>query len=115
MEQMHLLLSNDWIEECGGAWSSQILLAAKPHQEYINDSREFVWRMCVSYRGLNKVTKIFEYSIPRCHDAISIFQVGVRLVWVITVDVRQCYHQISVRRIDKQKLAFFAPNEKNLL
>ena len=88
MEQINALLSNNWIEEYGGAWGSQIVLAVKPHQEHIDDIREFVWRMCVSYGGLNKVTKIFEYSISRCNDAILIFQVGSCLIWVITVDAR---------------------------
>ena len=35
MKQVTDLLANDWIRECGGAWGSQIVLAAKPHQEKI--------------------------------------------------------------------------------
>ena len=76
MEQISSLLTNGWIEECGGAWGSMIILVPKPHQEHINDTQNFVWCMCVLYRGFNKVAKTFEYHIPRCDDAISIFQVG---------------------------------------
>ena len=112
MEQISSLLKNDWIEECGGAWGSMIVLAAKPHQEHIDDITKFIWRMCVSYRGLNRVTKPFEYPIPRCDDAISIFQVGSCLIWIITVDARQGYHQVRVRQFDMEKLAFFAPDDK---
>jgi len=74
MEQIKLLLANDWIEKCGGAWGSMIVLAAKPHQEHVDDISLFIWRMCVSYRGLNKVTRPFEYPIPRCDDAIGFFK-----------------------------------------
>jgi len=112
LEQISSLLDNDWIEECGGAWGSMIVLAAKPHQEHIEDIKNFIWRMCVSYRGLNKVTKPFEYPIPRCDDAIHIFQVGSCQIWVITVDARQGYHQVCVRAIDREKLAFFSPDDK---
>ena len=104
LEQISSLLDNDWIEECGGAWGSMIVLAAKPHQEHIEDIKNFIWRMCVSYRGLNKVTKPFEYPIPRCDDAIHIFQVGSYQIWIITVDARQGYHQVCVRAIDREKL-----------
>ena len=51
-----------------------IVLTAKPHQEHINNIKHFIWRICVSYRGLNKVTKLFEYPIPRCDDEIHIFR-----------------------------------------
>jgi len=112
MKHIHDLLANDWIEECGGAWGSRIVLAAKPHQENIDDIKEFVWRMCVSYRKLNSVTKPFEFPIPRCDDAITVLEVGGDAIYIITVDARQGYHQVTVRRIDRDKLAFFAPNNK---
>ena len=70
--------------------------------------------MCASYRGLNKVTKPFEYLIPRCDDAISFFQVGSCLIWIITVDARTGYHQVLVRKCDREKLAFFTPEDDKL-
>ena len=42
MDQISSLLANDWIEECGGAWGSMIVLAAKPHQEHIDDIKKFI-------------------------------------------------------------------------
>ena len=115
MEQIDSLLANDWIEECGGVWGSMIVLAAKPHQEHIKDIKKFVWRMCVSYRGLNKVTKPFEYPIPRCDDAISIFEVGSNMIWIITVDARQGYHQVYVRKLDQEKIAFSHQMTNNIV
>jgi len=38
--------------------------------------------------------------------------VGTNFVWIITLDSRQGYHQVSVRKADREKLAFFAPNHK---
>ena len=72
MEQIHDLLENDWIEECAGPWGIQIVLAPKPHQEHISNIDDFIWRMCVSYHVLNKVTKKFECPIPRCEGAITL-------------------------------------------
>ena len=112
MEQVEGLLANDWIEETKGAWGSIIVLAPKPHQEHIEDIDEFVWRMCVSYRKLNSVTKPFAYPIPRCDDAIGSLNLGSGTIFIITVDARQGYHQVKVRESDKDKLAFFAPNGK---
>ena len=79
-----------------------IILAAKLHQEYMNDIKKCVWCMCVLYRGLNKVAKPFEYPIPRCDDAVIIFQVGSCLICIITVDVCQGYHQVLVCQVDRE-------------
>ena len=112
MQQIEGLLANEWIEETKGAWGSIIVLAPKPHQEHIEDIDDFIWRMCVSYRGLNSVTKPFAYPIPRCDDAIGSLNLGAGTIYIITVDARQGYHQVKVKNGDKDKLAFFAPNGK---
>jgi hypothetical protein len=112
MKQVKSLLDNDWIYECEGPWGSLIVLAPKPHQEHIDDINKFIWRMCVSYRQLNAITKPFEYPIPRCDDAITILIVGGKAIYIITVDARQGYHQVAVRLLDQEKLAFFAPDNK---
>ena len=68
--------------------------------------------MCVSYRGLNKVNKIYEYLIPWCDMAVTIFEIISSKMWIITVDDKQGYHQISVRKCDIENLVFFAPDSK---
>ena len=88
MEQMHNLLRNDWIEECAGPWVSKIVLSLKPHQVNISNIDDFIWRMCVSCRGLKKVTKPFEYPIPSCDDAITLILVGSNSIYIITVDAK---------------------------
>ena len=112
MDQIKSFQGNHWVCECDGAWGSQIVLAAKPQQEHIDDIKQFVWWMCVSYRGLNKVTKIQENPIPRCDMAITIFQTGSSRMWIITIDTKQGYHQFKVRDCDIEKLTFFGPDHK---
>jgi hypothetical protein len=112
LDHIQSLLHNDWIEECGGAWGSLIVLAPKPHQEHVDNIDDFVWRMCISYCKLNSVTLPFAYPIPRCDDAINDFGDGVGRLWFIGLDAHQGYHQIRVRPVDRVKLAFFAPDGK---
>ena len=110
MEQIHDLLENDWIEECAGPWGIQIVLAPKPHQEHISNIYYFIWRICDSCRGSNKVTKPFEYPIPRCDYAITLISVGSNIIYIITVDAKQGCHQIAVYVLHQEKLDLFAPN-----
>ena len=65
-----------------------------------------------SIQRFKKFTKPFEYPIPRYDDAISIFQVGTCRIWIITVDSCQGYHQVFARKKDREKLAFFSPDDK---
>ena len=69
--------------------------------------------MCVSYCGLNKVTKPFECPIPRCDNAITLILVGSNIINILTVDAKQCYHQIAIYVLHREKLDFFAPNNRN--
>ena len=88
------------------------MLATKPHQEHINDINKFIWKMCISYHSISKVTRIYEYPIPRCDMAITIFQMVSSKMYIITVDTKQGYHQVIFRTCDIEKLEFFASNHK---
>ena len=111
MAQVVQLFDNGWIERCAGPWGSMIVLAQKPHQEHVTNIDEFIWQMCISYRKLNSITKPFQFPIPRCDDAITILSWGAGEIWVISLDARQGYHQVAVRKMDREKLAFFAPDD----
>jgi hypothetical protein len=66
--------------------------------------------MCVSFRPLNRVTKPFTFPIPRCADAIEdLGELERLLLWFISLDCRQGFHQISIRESDQEKTAFFTP------
>ena len=113
MSHVNKLLDMGWIKHCDtGGWCSPIVLAPKPHQEHVTDIDNFVWRMCVSYRGLNKITNPFEYPISRCDIVIEDLGDGNGIIYFICLDAAQGYHQIRVRKCDQDKLAFFAPDGK---
>ena len=78
-----------------------IVLARKPHQEHVTDIANLVWRMCVSYQKLNALTKPFQFPIPRCDAAIIILGCGAEKIWIRSLDTRQGYHQVVVRKIDR--------------
>ena len=111
MEQIRNLLLNTWIRRCKGAWGSMLVLAAKPHQEHVTDIQDFVWRMCVSYRGLNAVTKPFQFPIKRCDDSIITLEQGPSRFFMISADADSGYHQVEVKAESQDKLAFFAPDD----
>ena len=113
MKQVRVVLDNDLISKFfSSGWGSPVVLASKSHQEHINDVEEFIWRICISYRGLNIVTNLFEYPIGRCDDDIEDVGDGTHYIWFISVDSAQGYHQIRVWACDKDKLAFFAPDDE---
>lgn len=72
MQHLKTLLLNKWAKGIkGSSWGSSIVLAPKPHQEEKCDIDDYIWRMCVSYRGLNGVTKMFVNPINRCDSSIE--------------------------------------------
>ena len=101
MEKVQALIRNVWIEKCGGTWSSSIVLAAKPHQEHIKNIDYFIWRMCVSYRKINGITKIFRSPIPCCSDAIVTASSGSNKSCILSLYVRQGFHQILVCHVNR--------------
>ena len=113
MNQVEDLLGNEWIEEYAVPWGSMIVLAQKPHQKHIKNIDDFVWCMFVSHHQLYGVTKSFQFHILRCYDAVMIIGWGAGEIWIISLDARQGCHQVSVRKEDRKKLAFFAPNDRN--
>ena len=52
------------------------------------------------------------FKIPRYDDAITISECGAVLIWIISLDARQGYHQVEVRFADQEKLAFFTPSDE---
>ena len=71
--------------------------------------------MCDSYRKVNGITEPFNLTIPRCDDAITTVGSVSNKMYITSLDARQGYHQISVRHVDREKLAFFRPDkQKNM-
>ena len=70
-KQISDLEHDKWSSDCTGPWGVLLLLVAKLHQESCTSIDNFVWRLSVSYRALNGVTRLFEFPIPRCSDSIE--------------------------------------------
>ena len=102
------LEKNGIIEDDDGPWGAPIVLAAKPHQEHVHWSK-YVWRLCVSYRKLNAVTRPFTFPIIRCDDAVR--DIGDS-EYFITMDLDSGYWQVACEEKSKAKLAFFTPTGK---
>ena len=104
--------NNNWIRDCAGPWGSILLLVTKPQQASCVDIDEFVWRLCISYRPLNSVTRSFEFLITCCSDSIEDLGDSYRNLFFISLDACSDYHQIKVRPCDQEKLDF-TPNGKH--
>jgi hypothetical protein len=87
-----------------GEWLSPALLAPKPHQEHIFDIEDYVWRLCINYIALNRITKVIGYPIPRCNFAAMISMGGGKFRWLLYAP--QGFHQIGVDEASQEKLAF---------
>ena len=66
----NLLALNFITPDTSSPWGFKITLAPKPHQEDITDINDFIWRFCINYIQLNRITRPSEYPIPRCNDAV---------------------------------------------
>ena len=83
------------------------------YQEYCVHIDKFVWRLCVSYRQLNSVTRSFEFPISCCSDSIKFLWYSFRSLFFISLDGRSDHRQFKVRTCDQEKLAFFTPDGKH--
>jgi hypothetical protein len=96
------------IEDDDGPWGSPIVLASKPNQDHVHWS-QFVFRLCVSYRALNGITRPFTFPVTRCDEAVD--RVG-DAKYVITMDLDAGYWQVSMNQASRPKSAFFIPGGK---
>ncbi|CAC5424730.1 Retrovirus-related Pol polyprotein from transposon 297 [Mytilus coruscus] len=77
-------------------WSSPILLVAEPNGEK---------RVCVDYRKLNRLTKIYTQSLPNLSDVLD--TLGEKQAQTYSVcDMRQGFWQLELDEQSKEKTAF---------
>ena len=100
---------NDLIEDDDGPWGAMIVLAAKPHQGDVH-YKDYQWRLCVSFRRLNQVTRPFKFPIARCDDAVE--GIDPRAKYYIALDMDSGYWQIAVNEQSRAKLSFYTPEGK---
>ena len=93
-EYLRDALAKGWIRESSSPAGAPILFAPKKDGEL---------RLCVDYRGLNKITKKNRYPLPligEILDRLSKAKVYTKL------DLRNAYHRIRIREGDEWKTAF---------
>src|SRR5205809_664470 len=69
----------------------------------IMDKKDSTQHFCVDYRGLNKVTKIDRYPLPRIDELLKTFRIAN---WFTTLDLASGYWQVEMNEADKEKTAF---------
>ena len=65
-------------------------------------------RMCGDYRPINKHTRFGKYAMPTPEEIFD--SIGHAKVFS-TLDLRSGYHQLTIRKQDKQKTAFWGIDE----
>ena len=97
------------VEDDDGPWGALVVLAAKANQEHVPWD-QYIWRLCVSYRRLNQVTRPYAFPMRRCDDAVA--DVGPKARFYISVDLDSGFWQVVVEKASRPKLAFFTPKGK---
>ena len=96
--QIRKLLANRWVTNSQSCYAAPIIFVKKP---------DTTLRMCVDYRGLNKITAKDRYPLPYIEDLLDKLH-GARVF--TKLDLASGYHQVRVHSDDCHKTAFIAPD-----
>ena len=100
-QQIQQLLDNDCIEKTNSPYSA-------PNSAGIEKKSGGI-RLCVDYRKLNSKTIAAHFPIPRSEDLLDDLK-GCKYFTVI--DLKSAYHHITIKKSDRPKTAFMAPDDK---
>ncbi|GBL99764.1 Retrovirus-related Pol polyprotein from transposon 17.6, partial [Araneus ventricosus] len=96
-KELDKLLEENIIEECESPYAAPVVLVPKPDGDI---------RLCIDYTGLNATTIADSYHLPRMDDLLH---AAKHTPFMITIDLKSGYHQISVCSSDRDKTAFVCP------
>ena len=96
-KQVSKLLKNGLIEPSSSPYGAPILFVAK---------KDGSLRMCIDYRGLNKITIKNKYPLPRTDQLLDALS-GAKVF--SSLDLQSGYHQIRIPDEDVPKTAFRTP------
>eukprot|EP00253_Pinus_taeda_P018627 PITA_18627 len=65
--------------------------------------KDGLWRMCINYRELNKITIKNRYPLPYIDDLLDQFK---ETIYFSKLDLHSRYHQVRVAEQDARKIAF---------
>ena len=92
--QLEELLGKGFIRPSTSSWGAPVLFVKK---------KDGSFRLCIDYKGLNKVTIKNKYPLPRIDELLDQLQ-GAS--WFSKIDLASGYHQIAIAGEDVRKTAF---------
>lgn len=92
--QLEQMQTKGVIQPSKSPWASPVVLVKK---------RDGTHRFCIDYRGLNSVTKLDSFPLPRIEDLLD--QLG-RSKYFSTIDLASGFWQIQMHPIAQEKTAF---------
>ena len=95
--QLQELLDLKFIRPSVSPWGAPVLFVKK---------KDGSMRLCIDYRGLNKITVKNKYPLPRIDDLFDQLK-GARVF--SKIDLRSGYHQLRIKPDDFSKSAFRIP------
>ena len=101
-KQVKKMLKDGIIVPSKSAWNSPILAVPKK----MDASGEKRWRIVVDYRKLNEVSVGDAYPLPNINEILD--QLG-KARYFSTLDLASGFHQIPLKREDREKTAFSCP------
>ncbi|KAL1194882.1 RNA-directed DNA polymerase-like protein [Cardamine amara subsp. amara] len=93
-KQLEELLSKGFIRPSTSPWGAPVLFVKK---------KDGSFRLCVDYRGLNRVTVKNMYPLPRIDELLDQLRGAT---WFSKIDLASGYHQIPIDEVDIRKTAF---------
>ena len=93
-KQIKTMLDAEIIQPSQSRWASPLVLVPKPDGSI---------RICIDYRKLNAVTKVWSYPIPHVDTLLS--KLG-GATCLSTLDLKSGYHQIKMAEESRNKTAF---------
>ena len=93
-KQVSEAIDNGWIEQSSSAYGAPVLFVTKPDGSL---------RMCIDYRGLNKITVKNKFPMPRIDDLLDNVAGATHFS---TLDLAAGYHQLKLQESDVPKTAF---------
>ncbi|GJW06120.1 putative reverse transcriptase domain-containing protein [Tanacetum coccineum] len=94
MKELAELSDKGFIRPSSSPWGAPVLFVKK---------KDGLFRMCINYRELKKLTMMNRYPLPRINDLFDQLQ-GSSVY--SKIDLRSGYHQLRVREEDILKIAF---------
>ncbi|KAG7556957.1 Reverse transcriptase domain [Arabidopsis suecica] len=93
-KQLEELLDKGFIRPSSSPWGALVLFVKKKDDSF---------RLCIDYRGLNRVTVKNKYPLPRIDELLDQLR-GAK--WFSKIDLASGYHQIPIDPLDIRKTAF---------